>query len=314
MQALTDLVRRRQIRRKLILALDWIDKHRSEFSLPESTDYDTTLQNSDLAWKIKPFSELVFLLSVLSKHRKCQREITVISDFTRNKILSFDMHRLAAFDPSAATVLALFGDFFGLDSYTAPFERDHFVLMERSGYFMGMERMPYRDMDLAYSLWRLGYVNAGDRMDEMFANTAFGRGQSLPKYSVDDIYSLTHAIFYLTDVGFKPLTDTLDDETVSRLRRDLIGLTAIMLRGDNCDILGELMLCWIFCGVVPKGYEQNLFRICMDRMIAAAVDDGCVPFSSRSRERYLAGEAPFKEVYHTTLVAAILFAIAGEHI
>lgn len=314
MYVVADLVRRRQIKRKLSMSLGWIGNHLSEFSLPQCSNYDNSLQSSDLAWRIKPFAELVFLLSVLKKYRQCQREIIAISDFAHSSIESFDIHGFAAYDPSAASLLALFADFFNSTNHKAPLEFDYFELLKNTGYFKGMERMPYRDMELAYNLSRLGDLNASARMNEMFSNTAFGRGQFLPKYSIDDIYSLTHAIFYLTDLGFKPLSDTLDSITTSRLKRDLIGLTAIMLRNDNCDVLGELILCWIFCGVRPRNREQDLFRICVDRLIAATTDDGCVPFNSRSRERYLAGDSQFKEVYHTTLVVTIVFALVGEYI
>jgi len=311
-QAVGSLLRRRQVRRQLMLALHWLEQHRFEFTSSQTSGDNCNSALADLAWRVKPFAELIFLLMLFRRHQQCQAQTQPLHDFVQTHVTHFDLHKIAASDPSAATVLALFGDYFGCNTPDAPFEADYFAFLNQSGYFKGMDRMSYRDMDLVYSLWRLGYAPTTLRMDQMFANTAFGRGQFLPKYSIDDIYSLTHAIFYLTDVGFRPLSEVLDAETIARLRRDLIALTAIMLRDDNCDVLGELLLCWIFCHIKCSSYEQALFRLGMDRMLAIATPDGCVPYCTRSRARYLAGQDSFKAVYHPTLVATILFALAGE--
>lgn len=127
-------------------------------------------------------------------------------------------------------------------------------------FFEGMDRLPYRQMDFAYSLGVVGIRDYEPYLASWFANTACGRGQHLARYSIGDLYSLTHAIFCLTDVGLNPTTPGLDGVTDKRMRRHLIRLTGMMVRADNLDVLGELLLCCLMCRLDLEGDDGLIFR------------------------------------------------------
>jgi hypothetical protein len=119
-------------------------------------------------------------------------------------------------------------------------------------------------------------------------------------------------VFYLTDLGLRAVECMLDSPTARRLRDEIATLTAAMLRGDNTDVLGELLLCWLFCGIGSSGLNRVIFDLAVHQMMAAATKDGAVAPSARIFRQAMAGQATFKQLYHTTLVAAFLFNLLSE--
>jgi hypothetical protein len=270
------------------------------------------IKGNPVPWRIKQLSELMLFLIIVARHEASHKRLGVLERFALDEARKFDWHELAAFDPAAATPLALVLEFFEFHGREAPFEIEYFRQLEVSGYFAGMDRLPYREMDIAYALSRTGRPAAAEHLPHLFADTCFGRGQLIPRYSVDDIYSLTHSIFYLTDVGCRSVDRMLPPEMLLRLRSELIALTVAMLRYDNLDVLGELLLCWIMCGFVPQGNERAIFEAGLTRMMQGVTADGAVPPTSTARHRFVKGDIGFADVYHTTLVAGILFALASK--
>jgi hypothetical protein len=161
-------------------------------------------------------------------------------------------------------------------------------------------------MDLAYNLGRIVSTEYEKEIPVWFRSTAFGRRQHIVRYSIDDVYSLTHAIFYITDLGLRAPDVLLDAETAARLRSELATLTGAMLRADNTDVLGELLLCWLFCGVERTGLNGIIFQQGLHVMMAAEQDGAIAPTGKILRQAK-AGEATFDQLYHTTLVGAFLF-------
>ncbi|MFV2072661.1 MAG: hypothetical protein ACC742_08415 [Thermoanaerobaculales bacterium] len=296
---------RRGARQAAGKAFAWLEANRGNFRISrERTDI--------MPWRVKPIGELIFLLTVLKGYGLRLRVLDELTRFALEEAATFDWQELAAFDPSAATPLAFIADFYALENRPAPFDMEYFEFLRKTEFFEGIDRLPYREMDVAYCYSRLGIPDQQGKLKMWFASTTFGRRQHLARYTIDDIYSLTHAIFYLTDVGLQPVAGTLDGVTVHRLQRELVALTAIMMRADNIDVLGELLLCWIFCGLAPTAFETTVFAAGLERVLAFASVEGAVAPRHRVRERANAAEATFGELYHTTLVAALLFSLAAR--
>lgn len=287
------------------LSMAWLLAHRHDFiiSINDSGKID---RQDPIPWRIKPVGELLFLVLVLKRHGILNKEVRALGDFVEQEVGKFDWHALAAYDPSAATPLAMVADYFKFEGLPPPFEIDHFNLMNEIGYFDGMDRVPYREMDMEYSFWRIGIDRRDFDLARIFDRTAFGRGQHLPRYSVDDTYSLTHAIFYLTDVGRRPIGDVLSQETIARLRQQLKELTVIFIRSDNVDVLGELLINWIFLGFEREPLEELVFQKALLRVLANQSKNGAIASKAMSAQRAREGTATFLELYHTTLVGTML--------
>jgi hypothetical protein len=302
---LKEFVTRRYVKKAAREALQWIDDQRQHFRI--SSD-----PSQEIPWRIKPLIELSFLLTTLKRSEVEERAVEPLIQFVLAEAATFDWHELASFDPSAATPLALIADIFALANQPPPFEMAYFDYLRQIDFFEGMDRVPYREMDLVYCYARIGIPDVDRTMKVWFAGTAFGRQQGLARYTIDDIYSLTHAIFYLTGVGQHSAAKHLEASTLDRLRRELVALTAVMMRADNVDVLGELLMCWYFCEIVPTAFEQTLFMAGLERMMASVTPEGAVASTRRLKKRSETGEATFSELYHTTLVAALLFSLVDQ--
>lgn len=285
-------------------SIEWLCRHEDDFKISRAANA--------VPWQVKPIAELMFLLTALKRHGLRSSSLERLSEGALTEAGEFDWHELAAYDPSAATGMALVADFFHCQERPAPFDDRFFSFLNDVGYFEGMDRLPYRDMDLAYNLARVVSTDYEKEIPVWFRSTAFGRRQHIVRYSIDDVYSLTHAIFYLTDLGLRAPDTLLDVETAGRLRTELATLTGAMLRADNTDVLGELLLCWLFCGIQRTGLNGVIFAHGLRQMMAAATDGAVAPTAAIFRQTR-AGEATFKQLYHTTLVGAFLFNLLAEN-
>ncbi|HET6233099.1 MAG TPA: hypothetical protein VFE05_23685 [Longimicrobiaceae bacterium] len=299
------VVMQRAAQKSARAAIGWLGEHQSSFRI-------AGMASETLPWQIKPVSELVMMLTVLTRHGVRSRTLDSLTAFALAETEAFDWHDLAAFEPSAATPLAGLAEFFALHGRPPPFEMEYFDFLRAIDFFEGMDRFPYREMDTAYCYSRIGIPGQQEKMNLWFGSTAFGRGQSLTRYTLDDLYSLTHAIFYLTDMGRRPLHGNLPAEMLERLHRELVALTAMLMRADNIDLMGELLLCWILSGVAPGTRDRTVFRAGMERVLATVTPDGAVAPRNEVKRRSDAGGAGFGELYHTTLVCAMLFTLAGK--
>jgi hypothetical protein len=286
-------------------AIAWLCKHENDFAISRAAA-------SAIPWQVKPVAELMFLLTTLKRHGVWNSSLDRLSAAAIATANDFDWHELAAYDPSAATGMALAADFYRSLDRPVPFDREYFGFLNSIGYFQGTDRMPYRDMDLAYNLARMVSPEYDKDLAMWFQSTAFGREQHIVRYTIDDLYSLTHAIFYLTDLGLRDVDELLDEATCDRLRRELSTLTAAMLRADNTDVLGELALCWIFCRVPDNRLNRIIFDEAIHRVMASATKDGAIAPTASIFGQAREAQATFHQLYHTTLVGAFFFTMLSE--
>ncbi|QAY78394.1 hypothetical protein ETR14_19025 [Sphingosinicella sp. BN140058] len=255
--------------------------------------------------------ELAFFLLIMIRQDVAFKSRRRLVEFVLEEARRFDWHELARFDPSSGSPLSLVADFFEVNGAPPPFEPAFFDMLIDFGFFDGMDRLPYRELEFGYAIARLHKIDVMPELLEAFGRTAFGRQHSLPRYSLDDTYSLTHALFYVTDVGLRPAASWAGKSDALRLQKTLIALITMMVRADHGDVLGELLICWIMCGFVATAAEQLVVDAGMNRMLSLIVPEGAVPPTTSVRNRLLEGRADFAEIYHTTLVASILFRLAG---
>src|SRR5580765_1181807 len=146
-QTLKRHLERRVVARYTQRTLRWLYKHQADFHI-------TPAEREPVPWQVKPLAELMFLLTVLNRHGVTNSSLEALSAAAAMQGSTFDWHELAAYDPSAATGMALVADFYRCFGWPVPFDARFFSALNRVGYFDGMDRLPYRDMDLAYNLER----------------------------------------------------------------------------------------------------------------------------------------------------------------
>ncbi|WP_427454818.1 DUF6895 family protein [Litorimonas sp. WD9-15] len=293
------------------LTLGWLINNFESFTINSNRNFSAG-GDDGMPWHVKPIGELLFLMMVLQRNGLRTRKMAALSLKIKKEVDSFDWHQIAGFDPSSATPMAMIADFYKMNKWPLPYEWSYFENVQASGYLAGMDRVPYREMDLDYSLWRIGLVDDTDALVKAFSQTAFGRSQSLPKYSVDDIYSLTHAVFYLSDVGQRNVPELIGEALSSRLNATLVELALIMTRADNVDVLGEVLLNWLLLDIPRTGLNKTVFQAGLNRVLANMAPDGSVASTQYSYKRAIQGDAAFHELYHTTLVVTLLLHILGR--
>lgn len=294
------LISRTRVARASKKTLSWLSDHESNFQIsPAPTE--------PVPWHVKPLAELMFLLTAFKRHGLASRAVDQMSAGVLSEARAFDWHELAAYDPSAATGMTIVADFFNCFNQPVPFDTRFFGFMNQIDYFGGIDRLPYRHMDLLYNLGRIVSPQYENTLARWFDSTSFGRQQHIVRHTIDDLYSITHAVFYLTDLGLRKAECIVDSSMAARIRSELVTLTAAMIRADNTDVLGELMLCWLFCDVGTKGVNGLVFDRALQVMLSSVTAQGAVAPTAEAFRQSLSGKASFAKLYHTTLVGAFLF-------
>jgi hypothetical protein len=224
----------------------------------------------------------------------------------------FDWHKLAAFDPSSASPVTMVLEFFESNNRPPPLEREYVEKLQCFSYFDGMDRLPYRSMDVIYSLSRIGFDERLDELGALYRQTPMGLDQPMARYSVDDMYAITHALFYITDFGLRSPELSMTQAELSELRVALPTMLVLLFRADNVDLVAEVLLCWQFCGFQPEPAEKLVLGAALFCVLENQTKSGAVASTIDARNRELSTGAHFYELYHTTLVAAMLFALWGS--
>lgn len=288
--------------------MNWLARHSERFSL-QVQNREFAGKTVEMPWRIKPLGELILLVRVLERHGMEGAALAKLRTAALSYAQDFDWHLLGAFDASAASPLAMVLEFFEAHGVDGTLERDYVSQLSSFGYFEGMDRIPYRSMDVIYSLGTVGFGPGPEAFMKQFTLTSYGKTQLIPRFSFDDMYSLTHAVFYITDFGHDRIEDKLNRGEVARLRVTLARLIAVLLRADNRDILGELLLCWIFCRFPVEGYEQPLIDRAFARIDSLRCSGGAVAPTEEAFADERAEPGQFRKLYHTTLVAAMLYGL-----
>jgi hypothetical protein len=298
---------------------DWLVRNVASFQIDPVGGCARDAAN--LPWRVKPVSELMFTLLMLKHNNIAFAAENILTKAAVDEGLSLDWHELARLDPAAVAPSVIVAMFFDRCGISYPLEKDHIFSLISTGYYKAINRFPYREIELLYFFTKIPddarrcSPAFAAKLDDTHLIDAFNRtgfGQQLPayRYTIDDAYSLTHALFYLTDYGVRPISELLDAANVERLRSDMLALVVIMMRLGNFDVLGELLICLIMCGFTKLPIERMLFDAGLDMMIMQVTKSGAAPPSASTKIRFLNAQAGFKDVYHTTLVTAVLFHLA----
>ena len=281
-------------------SLKWVMNHLECFDPSHLFVQDHTL-------KVKPFLELVFVVNPFLRMKLDHQfpELHRIRQFIERTFESYDFPAFAHHDPAGLMVFALRNEFFNI---TGQPERCADGLLETflaSGLHLVVERsrIPFRVMDLHYALDRASNQFDPVRYLPLYQKTILAKGRSLTQCNTNDLYSITHTLFYLADLGQVPLKQVLPAET-PYLQRMLQDALAMMLRQDNLDLAGEFLMCLAFVDVLDTSITRVAWKVLAERQLFS----GAMPAPTYSPEKalQLQGEEQeryeFTQCYHTTLV------------
>jgi hypothetical protein len=175
-----------------------------------------------------------------------------------------------------------------------------------AGVRAGALRSVQELVELRYVLDVAGIATELPPMDVLVARSALASGLPAAPLTDNEVYALTHLLFYTSDFGAGPAPATTP--TVPGLVRALIGVYSTL--GD-LDLLAELLLCASVLGICTGPGTERLAGLGWRSLERGLRPDGSLPgpLYDPCTEARLTGEQRdafrFGTSYHTTIVAAM---------
>jgi hypothetical protein len=165
-----------------------------------------------------------------------------------------------------------------------------------TGYAQQVAEVPFREMDVDWTLIRLEYPlpqSPSSNMSQLIARSLIGRRLPALEFSRQDTYNFTHLIFYVTDWG--RVDWPLDKSTLNYVQTSVIQLLGIWLSRKDWDLVGEL----IIVSAAARILNSQIVQSALNQFIAAQLPDGTFPTRNNAKPN-------FWNTYHTVLVAIVL--------
>jgi hypothetical protein len=191
------------------------------------------------------------------------------------------------------------------------------TLVERatnSRYHDAHEELPFRRLDLAHTTYLAGFGDLLSATVKWVPGTLLGQFRDIVDFTDNDLYSLTHTVFYATDFGRVPSHDIVPEPGrrawIGYAVRALLGAAA---RRRDWDLSAELLITAWCLGDAPP-MEDAVWR----GISASQLKDGSVPgpFFSEAEvaglEPLAAREYHVVNSYHTTLVSWMAVVVGGD--
>lgn len=250
--------------------------------------------------QLKRFSELAFVCACLTRpapdgSQAILSEVLRWQDFVRERVEDATYREAVRKTPALAYPLLF--PYLQLRSagYRSSYHDATLARLTHHGHPLIEELLPYRRFERDLILWNAGLA-AEPAWDELYDRTILARCRRLSFLDVGDMYSITHTVFYLSDIGRRPLADNLRTERIASILNSLV---IHSWRLADWDLLCELLL-----GLRLIGRPTALCEPWQDAA-AAFRDDGSLS-SDGAPERSGRGDDPFASAYHTTLVGVLL--------
>lgn len=168
-----------------------------------------------------------------------------------------------------------------------------------------ISRHGFRNLELRYYLEKGDFIHDMDDEESLFEKTYLGRSSIVPK-SFEDMYDITHTIFYLTDFGSR------QNNILKSNQKKIITLVqqmiCIVLEEGNWDLLGELVLCCYLTDLQDSIDAEKIFKV----LETVQYEEGFIPGFGFSKDKL--SVIPYKEYqdeyiflccYHPTLVTVM---------
>ncbi|AYE59647.1 hypothetical protein CO218_11260 [Lactiplantibacillus plantarum] len=245
--------------------------------------------------KLKAFVELAYMLNMFYPYTSNQKDVEKISEFIHQCILRHDFLGEIMHDLDGLAGLAVLEEFelnYGSSQY-------HFELEKIVGHHVDsiVEKPPFREMDIKYSLEKANVTSTLPSYSVLLESTILGKEASFAYISPMETYSITHTLFYLTDMGRR--TPPVEFDKQSSMKK-LFSLIQFYVQKRDMDILAELIICINFLKCELNEFQTKYIAECINLISSMQKKDGRVPpviyHPAKDRER------EFINCYHTTLV------------
>jgi hypothetical protein len=290
-------------------ALDWVTANLDTF------DPNTPGLFPDPHFRFKVFIELVYVWNQLLRVPELAHEsrLQQVATHIQQVEATYDVAGMVRAEAAALTSLALMAEFCerrGGSGAVYRTELDRFVA---AGFTGGMERLPFRRLDKRYYLDLLSVQGELPDLRALYRRTPAGLHAALPTLTIADMYSITHTIMYLTDMGRRSVEEIVPEDA-DYLRWLTTTLLGLVVREGELDLMLEFLICaaWLQCP--PSVIRDEAWRLA----VAHQLPDGLIPPQTRTLRQWQQREVPPSRseyvglCYHTTIVG-LLAAMAERY-
>ena len=175
------------------------------------------------------------------------------------------------------------------------------------GLPMATEDNPYRKMELRYALENGRFNHLPPPIQTLFRNTSLNTSlRDTPpvlSFRLENIYGLTHVVFYLTDFGFSTKSNIPNIASLRWLVSTMLGVQTLE---RNWDTVAELLMCCSFLNYFPSPlYLQAWTALFKAQKSNGSLTDNFFDVKKfDSMDVAEKGRYYFEQHYHTTLVCA----------
>jgi hypothetical protein len=252
----------------------------------------------------KAFAELVLLCLILRRHER----FASLSEIRDIMAFASRLHTNPFFEASIGRwndalvpvlILAVALEAYGLGANTE--RRKMIERVIRDSNVCIIERVPFRQLELRHILDLGGFAHRLPSYRDLWSRTLLANKPNIALLSDDDVYSITHVLFYLSDFSAQKIEFLLPSE-IDGIHHLISHLLGVFIRRRNWDLTAELLAA-----------ERCLARISRRSIIGwrhlvqAQFGDGRMEGPQMEKLDADVGdpEKIFSACYHTTLVSAL---------
>src|SRR5699024_6114010 len=257
---------------------------------------------TDQKFKLKVFVELVFVMNpIIRRNRMNDKRLFKIIDFIKETTYKTDFQSLIRRDLSGLAGAAIIEEFKMLTEQNN--QTDLKPIIE-SQFINLFNKSPFRILDLKYSLNRIDVFPKLPSSKELYKQTTLAKEQPIHTLTNMELYSMTHVLFYLTDMVHNSIKEILDNEEIEEIKRKIVVSLYLSVKKGNIDILGELLICLSFLSNCfdEASDLKEMYEISWEKIVNSQHRKGFIP-PFKNTNLVSSNQDEFELNYHSTTVA-----------
>lgn len=171
------------------------------------------------------------------------------------------------------------------------------------------EDLRHRELEMNFILEIGKYKTPTTPTPELSEKSIMTLNLDVFQISDSEVYTLTHAIFHSTDLGFKGPVPGLSDSKQHQLITTINLLLVVYIRDNNWDLVGELLIC---CHCL-RSTSSLPYRLGWSAFTNSQWENGSIPgpYYNKNETSSLSDikKYEFEKNYHTTLVGVLVGAL-----
>jgi len=256
----------------------------------------------------KAFAELALLCFLLRRHESLRslpemRDVlSFVADLNKNPFFETCLCR---WNDALVPVLILTATLDAYELTREPGRRKMIQKIVQNSNVCAIERVPYRQLELRHILDAGGFAHSLPSYCDLWNRTLLAHRPNLMFLSDDDVYSITHVLFYLSDFSATKI-DFLAEREIERIHETVVHLLGVYIRRKNWDLAAELLAAEK-CLRRTSRHSAMGWRLLMQAQGTDGRMDG--PYLGKLADHQRDADHLFDACYHTTLVTALAGAI-----